>query len=139
MIEFHFETRFELSNIEKYRGWIRTVCVSEGYGVGDLNYIFCDDSYLLDINWKYLQHDTLTDIISFDYTVGKIISGDIYISVERVRENGNEYKVPFEDELLRVMSHGLLHLAGYKDKKEAHIQEMRSKEEEKIKMFHVEQ
>lgn len=138
MIEFHFETDFQLSNIEKYNAWVHSVCKSEGCGVGELNYIFCSDSYLLDINQRYLQHDTFTDIITFDYTEGKIISGDIYISIDRVKENGIAYNVSFENELLRVMSHGILHLAGYKDKNEEHIKEMRSKEEEKIKMFHVE-
>ncbi len=138
MIEFHFETDFEISNIIKYKDWIKSICKSEGYQAGELNYIFCDDNYLLDLNQKYLEHDTLTDIITFDYTTGKIISGDIYISVDRVKENGSLYHVPFENELLRVMSHGILHLAGYKDKTKEHIKEMRSKEEEKIKMFHVE-
>ncbi|ASV30224.1 rRNA maturation RNase YbeY [Maribacter cobaltidurans] len=138
MIEFNFETDFKLSNPEKYIDWIQSICKSEGYQAGELNYIFCDDNYLLNLNQQYLDHNTLTDIITFDYTAGKIISGDIYISVDRVRENGDLYHVPFENELLRVMSHGILHLAGYKDKKEEHIKEMRSKEEEKIKMFHVE-
>lgn len=139
MIEFHFETEFQLSNTEKHRNWIINVGDSEGYTIGELNYIFCDDIYLLKINQKYLQHDTLTDIITFDYTDGKDMSADIYISVERVKENAALYKVSFTEELLRVMSHGLLHLAGYKDKNEEHLKEMRLKEEEKIKMFHVEQ
>ena len=138
MIEFNFETDFKLSDIKKHKDWVKSICKSEGYQTGELNYIFCDDNYLLNLNQKYLEHDTLTDIITFDYTTGKIISGDIYISVDRVRENGALYQVPFENELLRVMSHGILHLAGYKDKTEEHIKEMRSKEEEKIKMFHVE-
>jgi rRNA maturation RNase YbeY len=93
----------------------------------------------LEINQKYLSHDTLTDVITFDYSIGKTMSADIYISIERVRENASSYQVTFENELLRVMSHGILHLAGYKDKKEEHKKEMRLKEEEKIKMFHVEQ
>ncbi|TLF46508.1 rRNA maturation RNase YbeY [Maribacter aurantiacus] len=139
MIEFHFETEFRLSNTEKYRNWVSKIVTTEGYSIGDLNYIFCDDSYLLEINQKYLRHDTLTDIITFDYTTGKTMSADIYISTERVQENAVSYQVTFENELLRVMSHGILHLAGYKDKKEEHKKEMRLKEEEKIKMFHVEQ
>lgn len=139
MIEFHFETEFQLSNSEKYRNWVSKVATTEGYSMGDLNYIFCDDNYLLEINQKYLRHDTLTDIITFDYTIGKTMSADIYISIERVQENAENFQVTFENELLRVMSHGILHLAGFKDKKEEHKKEMRFKEEEKIKMFHVEQ
>ncbi|PIB39398.1 rRNA maturation RNase YbeY [Maribacter sp. 4G9] len=138
MIEFHFETSFILSNSEKVKRWAHIVCASEGYTIGVLNFVFCDDSYLLEINQKYLQHNTLTDIITFDYTTGKSMSGDIFISIERVQENSQTYQVSFENELIRVMSHGMLHLAGYKDKKEEHIKEMRSKEDEKIKMFHVE-
>jgi rRNA maturation RNase YbeY len=113
--------------------------VSEAFTLGDLNYIFCDDAYLLTINQTYLQHDNYTDIITFDYTVGKVLSGDIYISIERVSENSVSYQVSLQDELLRVMAHGLLHLVGYKDKEQKHIAEMRKKEDEKIKMFHVEQ
>lgn len=139
MIEFYFETEVKISNTEKYRNWVSKIVTTEGYSIGDLNYIFCDDSYLLEINQKYLRHDTLTDIITFDYTLGKTMSADIYISTERVQENAVSYQVTFENELLRVMSHGILHLAGYKDKKEEHKKEMRLKEEEKIKMFHVEQ
>lgn len=138
MTDFHYETDFNLENENKHLVWISTVCVSEGYTLGDLNYIFCDDAYLLNINQTFLQHDDYTDIITFDYTVGKILSGDIYISIERVSENSVSYTVSLQEELLRVMAHGLLHLMKYKDKTEAHIAEMRAKEEEKIKMFHVE-
>ena len=106
---------------------------------GDINYIFCDDEYLLEINQQYLDHDTLTDIISFDYCVGNELHGDIFISVERVRENALDFDVKFEEELLRVMAHGVLHYCGYKDKSEEDEKLMRQKEEEKIKLFHVEQ
>lgn len=139
MIDFHFETDFKLSDTNKYAEWIASICISEDHKVGELNFIFCDDSFLLGINKKYLQHDSYTDIITFDYSIGKKISGDIYISTERLEENAETYGVSFCNELLRVMAHGVLHLAGYKDKKEEHIKVMRSKEEEKIKMFHVEQ
>ncbi|MDC6387839.1 rRNA maturation RNase YbeY [Maribacter sp. PR1] len=139
MIEFHFETDFKLTETKKHADWVERICVSEGYSAGDINFIFCDDSFLLEINKKHLQHDTYTDIITFDYTIGRKISGDIYISIERVQENAETYGVSLTNELLRVMAHGLLHLAGYQDKKEKHIKEMRFKEEEKIKMFHVEQ
>lgn len=139
MTEFHYETEFKLEDEEKHRAWIANVCVSEGYTLGDLNYIFCDDAYLLNINQTYLQHDDYTDIITFDYTIGKVLSGDIYISVERVLENSVSYAVSFQEELLRVMAHGPLHLMEYQDKGEEHIMKMRAKEDEKIKMFHVEQ
>jgi rRNA maturation RNase YbeY len=113
--------------------------MSEGFALGNLNYIFCNDAYLLNINQSYLQHDDYTDIITFDYTVGKVVSGDIYISIDRVSENSVSFEVSLRNELLRVMAHGLLHLMEYKDKEKEHIIEMRSKEDEKIKMFHVEQ
>jgi rRNA maturation RNase YbeY len=139
MINFNYEASFKLANEDCYKKWISAVCESDGFNLGGLNYIFCDDSYLLNINQTYLQHDDYTDIISFDYTMGKIASGDIYISVERVKENASLFAVSFENELLRVMAHGVLHLMGYKDKSEEHTAQMRAKEEEKIKMFHVEQ
>ena len=93
---------------------------------------FCDDEYLHKINVEYLQHDTLTDIITFDYTEGKVLHSDIYISVERVKENAEIFKVPFQRELLRVLAHGLLHLCGYKDKTPKDSALMRQKEEEMI-------
>lgn len=139
MINFYYETDFQLKNPDVYQIWIENTCKSEGYSPNELNYIFCYDAYLLKINQDYLKHDTYTDIITFDYTAGKLVSGDIYISVERVRENGITYEVSFENELQRVMAHGVLHLMGYKDKGEKHVLVMRAKEEEKIKLFHVEQ
>jgi len=138
MIDFHFQFEFEFDK-PMFSDWISRIINSENYEMGKLDYIFCDDAKLLSINQEYLGHDTYTDIITFDYTDGKVISGDIFISIERVRENANQFKVSFIDELLRVMSHGILHLAGYGDKAEDEIKIMRSKEEEKIKMFHVEQ
>ena len=100
---------------------------SKNKKIGDVNYIFCDDAYLLEINQQYLQHDTYTDIITFDYCEGDVLNGDIFISVERVRENAQQYKVTFQEELVRVMAHGILHLCGYKDKKKAEAEEMRSR------------
>jgi len=138
MTDFHYETDFKLEDENKYLAWVYKICSSEEYTLGDLNYIFCDDSYLLNINQTYLRHDDYTDIITFDYTVGKVLSGDIYISIERVSENSVSYSVSLQNELLRVMAHGLLHLMAYKDKEIGHIAEMRAKEDEKIKMFHVE-
>ena len=139
MIEFNYETDFELTDEALYADWIARAIVSEGKKVGDINYIFCDDEYLVELNQEYLDHDTLTDVISFDYTVGNEISGDIFISTERVMDNAIDYKVPFEDELKRVMVHGVLHYCGYKDKEDDDEKLMRAKEEEKILLFHVEQ
>lgn len=137
MISFNYEIDFTLENEDLYSDWIESIIESEGKILGEINYIFCDDKYLHQINVQYLDHDTLTDIISFDYTEGDIISGDIFLSVERVQDNANDFQVLFEEELKRVMSHGVLHYCGYKDKSEADEQLMRTKEEEKIQMFHV--
>lgn len=138
MISFNYENEFELSNEEQLSNWISRVIVSEDKKEGEINYIFCDDEYLLSLNEQYLNHDTLTDIISFDYSVGKELHGDIFISTERVLENAAEFKVSFDEELKRVMVHGVLHYCGYKDKSDEDEKLMRSKEDEKIKMFHVE-
>ena len=137
MISFNYETGFEIENEAAYESWISLIIESEDKKEGDINYIFCDDEYLLEINQKYLDHDTLTDIISFDYSVGNELHGDIFISIERVKENAAEFGVSFESELNRVMAHGVLHYCGYKDKSEADEIVMRNKEEEKMRMFHV--
>jgi probable rRNA maturation factor len=139
MITFNYETDFQLDNEKKYEDWIAQVIESENKEEGEINYIFCDDDYLYEINVQYLQHETLTDIISFDYTLGDLISGDIFISIERVKDNAQDFGVSFEEELRRVMAHGVLHYCGYKDKTESDENVMRYKEEEKIKLFHVEQ
>ena len=138
MISFNYETDFELENEAQYEDWISRIIESEGYDEGEINYIFCDDDYLHKINVEYLDHDTLTDIISFDYTVGNVLQGDIFVSVERVQDNANDFNVSFEEELKRVLSHGVLHYCGYKDKSPKDEALMRSKEEEKMQMFHVE-
>lgn len=138
MVIFNYETDFNLEDEAKYESWVDEIIESESKTPGEINYIFCDDDYLHKINMEYLQHDTLTDIISFDYTVGSLISGDIFISVERVRDNAKDFDVSFKEELLRVMAHGILHYCGYKDKNDSDIELMRSKEVEKIKMFHGE-
>ena len=139
MIDFNYETEFELENEEAIAAWISKVIKSENKKEGEINYIFCDDEYLLEINKEHLQHDYYTDIISFDYSVGNEINGDLFISVDRVRENAQDFHVTFEDELKRVIVHGVLHYCGYKDKSEAEALTMRSKEDEKLAMFHVEQ
>jgi len=111
------------------KSWISKVISNEKRKEGDINYIFCDDNYLLEKNIKYLKHTSLTDIISFDYTIGKIISGDIFISIERVKENSNIFKTRFLDELHRVMVHGILHYCGYNDKTDQEKKLMRAKED----------
>lgn len=138
MISFNYETDFELENEAQYEDWISRIIESEGFDEGEINYIFCDDDYLHKINVEYLDHDTLTDIISFDYTVGNLIQGDIFISVERVQDNAKDFNVSFDEELKRVLSHGVLHYCGYKDKSPEDEVLMRSKEDEKMQMFHVE-
>jgi len=137
MISFNYECDFVLDNESAFADWLAEVIKSELKNEGEINYIFCDDDYLLEINQQYLDHDTLTDIISFDYSVGNELHGDIFISVERVRDNATDFNVSFEEELKRVMVHGVLHYCGYKDKSESDERLMRAKEEEKIKMFHV--
>ena len=139
MIDFNYECDFILENEEAISAWLSAVIVSENKNEGEINYIFCDDEYLHKINVEYLDHDTLTDIISFDYTVGNELNGDIFVSVERVADNAKDFNVSFAEELKRVLSHGILHYCGYKDKTDEDAQLMRAKEEEKMKMFHVEQ
>ena len=138
MISFNYELEFQLENEEQYSSWISNVISSENKKEGDINYIFCDDEYILEINKQYLDHDYYTDIISFDYSVGNELHGDIFVSIERVRENAVEFGVTFDEELKRVLAHGVLHYCGYKDKTEEEELLMRTKEDEKIKMFHVE-
>jgi len=139
MISFNYETDFELSDETAISDWLSQVILSESKKEGDINYIFCDDEYLHKINMQYLNHDTLTDIISFDDCVGNLLNGDIFISVERVADNAQDFEVSFDEELKRVLAHGILHFAGYKDKSEEDELKMRQKEEEKIAMFHVKQ
>jgi probable rRNA maturation factor len=138
MINFNYESKFSLDNEEAIAAWMSEVIESENKKEGEINYIFCDDEYLHKINLEYLNHDNLTDIISFDYTMGNEISGDIFISVERVQDNASDFKVSFEAELKRVMVHGVLHYCGYKDKGEDDELVMRSKEDDKLALFHVE-
>lgn len=129
MIDFTFETEFELANPEELRLWILEVITSEGYELGDLLYVFCDDDFLHKLNVEFLSHDTLTDILSFDYRVGKQINGEIYISIERVADNAKDFKTDFIEELHRVMIHGILHFCGHKDKTEEEEALMRQRED----------
>ncbi len=129
MISFNYETDFQLEQPDQISRWISNSIVEENCNEGEINYIFCSDDYLHKINVQFLNHDTLTDIISFDYSVGKELHGDIYISVDRVKENASEYDVKFEEELARVLIHGVLHYCGYKDKSDKEAKLMRSKED----------
>jgi len=128
MINFNYETNFVLSNEDVVAAWIAESIKSEAHALDEINYIFCDDNYLHKLNVEFLNHDTLTDIISFDYSVGKIIQGDIFISVERVKENASDFKVSFLEELHRVIIHGVLHYCGYTDKTPKDALLMREKE-----------
>ena len=129
MIFFNSTTEFDLLNEERVSLWLGNAISKENLKEGEVNYIFCDDDSLLEMNIKYLKHNTLTDIISFDYTMGKLISGDIFISIDRVLENSKDFKVNFVDELHRVMIHGVLHFCGYKDKSTTEKYLMREKED----------
>lgn len=135
MINFNYETEFQLSDNEFVEKWVKTVITSENCTLEEVNYIFCDDEYLHKLNVEFLNHDTLTDIISFDYSVGKQIQGDIFISVERVEHNAEAFNVSFENELHRVIIHGILHYCGYKDKTDDEKKIMRSKEDTYLQML----
>lgn len=128
MILFNYESSFQLENEDILCDWIVNLVEKEGFQIGEINYIFCDDKYLHKLNVEFLQHDTLTDIISFDNSLGKLISGDIFISIERVEDNAKEFKVSFMNELHRVMIHGILHYMGFKDKTNAEKKIMRAEE-----------
>jgi len=135
MIEFHYEIDFEIKDSERTSEWIEQLIIEEGKEMGEITYIFCNDKLLLERNQKYLNHDTLTDIITFDYCQGDIISSDIMISIDRVKENSTIFENSFSDELKRVMSHGILHLIGYDDHNEKDKEIMREKENYYINKF----
>ncbi|HLV92440.1 MAG TPA: rRNA maturation RNase YbeY [Aequorivita sp.] len=133
MIVFDSQIDFQLENEQDIKTWIESIVVSEGFKLGDILYIFCDDDFLHDINVKFLNHDTLTDIITFDYNLGKQINSEIYISIPRVKENAQSFKTTFENELHRVIIHGILHLCGYKDETDSQQTEMRLKEDSALR------
>lgn len=129
MISYYFQdTDFKFRDRRKTNEWLKLAAESEIRRIGNISIIFCSDNYVLDINQKYLQHDYFTDIITFDYCEGDRLSGDLFISVDSVRENSVEFGTEFKDELNRVIIHGLLHLVGYDDHTEKEIKLMRSKE-----------
>ena len=135
MIRYFCEDiRFTYKNKLANNRWLKMVAGSEIRKIGDINIIFCSDNYILDVNMKYLQHDYFTDIITFDYCEGKVLSGDLFISVDSVRENSIEFGTDFEEELHRVIVHGVLHLIGYDDHTEEDKKVMRQKENYYLKM-----
>ena len=131
MILFHSQNKFKLSQKMERKRWIKAAIEKEGKKCGDINYIFCSDEELLQVNREYLQHDYYTDIITFDYTEGDLISGDLYISTERIADNAKTYQVDFEN----VLIHGIMHLCGYKDKTDSDAKVMRSKENFYMDLF----
>ncbi len=134
---FEEDIRVPLKNKRALKSWLKEVATFEGKKIQELNYVFCSDAYLLEMNQEYLNHDTLTDIITFDQSENaKIVEGDIYISYERVVENGRKLQTE-ETEIYRVIVHGLLHLLGYKDKNNAEQQIMRSKEDEYLQKLNL--
>jgi len=128
MIHFFYENLPESVAID-YKAWLEDIILSEGKKLGEISYIFCDDEYLLKVNQDYLQHDYYTDIITFDYVKGRTISGEIFVSLQRISDNASTLSREYEEELRRVLAHGILHLSGYKDKSEAEEKEMRNKED----------
>jgi len=136
MISFQNQSiSFKLPEKTKLKQWIKTITEKEKHILGNINYIFCSDEELLEINIRHLNHNTYTDIITFDYTEEKKISSDIFISIDRVTENAKKFDVSFENELHRVMIHGILHLCGYKDKTKADAELMRKKENGALKVL----
>lgn len=130
MVSYFFEeTDFLLKGKVKNNKWLRLVAESEIRKLGYINIIFCSDNYILDINQRFLSHDYFTDIITFDYCEGDKLSGDLFISVDSVKENSIQYGTEFNDELNRVMVHGILHLIGYDDHTKAQQKQMRQKED----------
>ena len=137
MIEYHYENNFILEDSEKIKIWIEDVIKKEKKIVGDITYIFCDDDYLLERNKEFLNHNTLTDIITFNYCIDNNISSDIMISIDRVKENSTIFENSFNEELKRVMIHGILHLIGYNDKSEEEEELMRKKENFYLNIFYI--
>lgn len=136
MLDINYEDVDDLSlNEIDLTNWISKVCTSENHEFGDISLIFCSDDYLLDMNRTHLDHDYYTDIITFDYTENQFVSGDLFISVDRVRDNASDFNVSFEHELHRVIIHGVLHLCGFKDKSDDEEKLMRTKENNALSMI----
>ncbi len=129
------DTAFKYKVKAPVRKWLELFSVSKSFVLSNLSVVFCSDEFLLKMNVEYLQHDFYTDIITFDYSDGKSISGELFISVDRVRDNAIALNKSFESELLRVIAHGVLHLMGYKDKSKADQKKMRSEEDAAILLY----
>ncbi|MDD5960746.1 MAG: rRNA maturation RNase YbeY [Bacteroidales bacterium] len=134
-IQFSFQTNYPLKSRTKIKQWIKQVIEAKGKKTGNITYIFCNDEYLLEVNKQYLQHDYYTDVITFDYVENDLISGDIFISTDRVRENALAFGSSETEELHRVIIHGALHLLGLKDKSEKEASQMRQAENEALKLL----
>lgn len=135
MIEFFFENVNAIQAQEQRKKWIKNLIENEGKRLGKINYILCNDEYLIEVNRTYLQHDFYTDVITFDYCKGDLISGDIFLSLQRILDNASNLKTNKEEELNRVLAHGVLHLCGYKDKSAEEQKTMRAKEEYYLKKY----
>lgn len=135
MISYNYETDFKLQEEGKLSCWVESTVLNENCRLGEINYIFCNDRYLHKLNVEFLEHDTFTDIISFDYSVGNELHGDIFISIDRVTENARKFNVGLLKELRRVMIHGVLHYCGFKDKSEEDSKIMREKENFYLKAY----
>lgn len=135
MIALFSETDFKIQNETIWKNWIHAAVESEGFTIQEVNYIFCDDEYLLQINIDHLQHDYYTDVIGFQLSEGKALSGDIFISIDRVRDNAKTQKVSFEKELARVMIHGVLHFMNYQDHSAEEATTMRKAEDKYLALF----
>ncbi|MBC7555596.1 MAG: rRNA maturation RNase YbeY [Chryseobacterium sp.] len=135
MINYFFENIDSIEISDEFSAWLINLITSENKKIGEITYIFSNDEYILKINQDYLQHDFYTDVITFDYVKGKIISGDIFVSLPRISDNARMLNKNFEKEFLRVLAHGVLHLCGYKDKSAEEISLMRKKEDHYINLF----
>ena len=135
MIQFFFENIDEITLPPNTENWLKELIISEDKKPGEINYIFCDDDHLLQVNKDFLNHDYYTDVITFDYVKGKTISADIFVSLPRILDNSSTLSNTFNSELLRVLAHGVLHLCGYKDKTDEEISEMRQKEDYYLSIF----
>lgn len=134
-IQFAFQTPCTLKNRTILKKWIETIVNNHNKELGDISYIFCSDEQLLEINKEYLNHDYYTDIITFDYSEAELVSGDMFISIDRIKDNAKALKVPYQEELHRVIIHGVLHLLGFKDKTESESQKMRQLEDESLSVL----
>ena len=138
-IEYVYNTSFSLDSENKVSKWLKKAVETEGFSIGEVVYAFFNDNDLKELNVKHLNHDFFTDVISFNDSKNDVLSGNIAISVDRVKENSIKFKTSFNDEMMRVMVHGLLHFMGYDDSSEEETLLMRNKEDDNLKMFHVEQ